>query len=187
MSQGHLQFATPCSVCGGSGKQAGPPCNTCGGSGSINEPTRLKVRIPPGVKEGQKIRLAGQGAPGKNGGPAGDLLISVSVAPHRLFTRDEQDLVLEVPITLTEAMLGAEIEIPTLDGHVNLKVPPGSQSGQKLRLKGKGVPENGSRPAGHLYAVLSIQAPKAKSAEAKRLAEEIDKLYESDVRAKLKS
>src|SRR5688500_16729051 len=98
MSQGHLQFAAPCSVCGGTGKQAGPPCNSCGGSGSVHEPSRLKVRIPPGVKEGQKIRLAGQGAPGTSGGPAGDLLISVSVAPHRLFTRDEQDLVLEVPI-----------------------------------------------------------------------------------------
>ena len=186
MSQGHLQFATACSVCGGSGKQAGPPCSTCSGSGSVQEPTRLKVRIPPGVKEGQKIRLAGQGAPGRHGGPAGDLLISVAVAPHRLFTRDEQDLVLEVPVTVSEAMLGAEIEIPTLDGPVKIKVPPGSQSGQKLRLKGKGVPESGSRPAGHLYAVLSVQVPKLKSDEAKRAAEQIDKLYEADVRAKLR-
>jgi molecular chaperone DnaJ len=186
MSQGGLKFTAPCSVCGGTGKQAGPPCAACGGSGSVQEPTRLKVRIPPGVKEGQKIRLAGQGAPGKNGGPAGDLLISVSVTPHKLFTREQQDLVLEVPITVSEAMRGAEIEIPTLDGPVKLKVPPGSQSGQKLRLKGKGVPGSGNREPGHLYAVLSVQVPKSKGEEANRVAEEIEKLYDADVRAKLK-
>jgi DnaJ-class molecular chaperone len=130
--------------------------------------------------------LAGQGAPGKNGGPPGDLLISVSVGAHKLFTREEQDLVLDVPITVAEAMLGAEIEIPTLDGSVKLKVPPGSQSGQKLRLKGKGVPESGNRAAGHLYAVLSIQVPKPKDDQAREAAEAIEKLYEGDVRAKLR-
>jgi molecular chaperone DnaJ len=186
MSQGGLHFAAPCSVCNGTGKQAGPPCTTCGGSGMTQEPTRLKVRIPPGVKEGQKIRLAGQGAPGKNGGPAGDLLISVSVAPHKLFTREGQDLLLDVPITVGEAMLGAEIEIPTLVGSVKLRVPPGSQSGQKLRLKGKGVPEVGSKPAGYLYAILSIHVPKGHAEEVKTLASALDELYDGDVRAKLK-
>lgn len=186
MAQGHLQFTAPCSACGGTGKQSGPSCSICGGSGATNEPARLKVKIPPGVKEGQKIRLAGQGAPGKNGGPSGDLLISVSVAPHPYFTRDGNDLSLELPITVSEAMFGAEIEIPTLDGPVKLRVPAGSQSGQKLRLKGKGVPGSGKRNDGHLYAVLSVQVPKAGSPEAKSAAETLDGLYDGDVRGKLR-
>ncbi len=185
MTQGGLQFAAPCSVCGGTGKQAGPPCAICGGSGLTQEPTRLKVHIPAGVKDGQKIRLAGQGAPGHHGGPAGDLLLSVSVAPHKLFTRDGQDLAIEVPVTVAEAMFGAEIEIPTLEGPVKLKVPAGSQSGQKLRLKGKGVPGGKKRAVGHLYAVLSVQVPKPLD-EAKQAVEELEKLYDGDVRAKLR-
>lgn len=186
MSQGHLNFTAPCTACGGTGKQAGPSCSVCGGSGATTEPARLKVKIPPGVREGQKIRLAGQGAPGKNGGPSGDLLISVSVAPHAYFSREGNDLSLEVPITVREAMLGAEIEIPTLDGPVKLRVPPGSQSGQKLRLKGKGVPGTGKRANGHLYAVLNIHVPNADSSEAKAAAETLDALYEGDVRGKLR-
>jgi molecular chaperone DnaJ len=186
MMQGNLQFAAPCTVCGGSGKQPGPTCGTCSGSGMVQETTRLKVRIPPGVKEGQKIRLAGQGAPGKNGGPSGDLFISVSIELHKLFKRQGQDLVLGVPVTISEAMLGAEIEIPTLEGPVKLRVPPGSQSGQKLRLKGKGVPAVGKKSAGHLFAVIEVQVPKTQDDEARRAALELDKLYEGDVRAKLK-
>jgi molecular chaperone DnaJ len=185
LSQGHLHFAAPCSSCGGTGRQAGPACRPCGGSGMVNESARLEVKIPPGVRDGQKIRLRGQGAPGKNGGPAGDLLITVSVDPHPIFVREGQDLRIDVPITIKEAMFGAEIEIPTLDGPVKVRVPPGSQSGQKLRLKGKGVPGSGRKDTGHLYAVLAVQVPDSGAPEAKEAAEALEALY-GDVRKKLK-
>lgn len=186
VSQGPLKFETVCSNCGGSGKLRGPPCASCGGTGARTESVRIKVKIPPGVKDGQKIRLRGQGMPGRNGGADGDLLITIRVAPHPLLRRDGDDLYLEAPITVKEAIYGAKIDVPTLDGSVKLTVPAGSQSGRKLRLKGKGAPIKGG--AGDYYVTLSVRVPEANAEdeESKKAAETLEKSYGGDVRAALK-
>lgn len=188
IAQGPLQFETVCARCGGTGVEPGPICPVCQGTGVKDEQVRLHVKVPAGVKDGQKIRLRNQGLPGKNGGPAGDLLITVRVQPHAFLRRQDDDLTLEVPVSVPEAMFGAKIDIPTLDGAVKLTIPPGSQSGQKLRLKGKGAPGKKGKPAGDLYVVLAIRVPdvRGKEEEARKATAEIEKLYAGDVRSALK-
>jgi len=150
--------------------------------------SRLKVRIPVGVEDGQKIRLAGQGLPGSGGAPSGDLYLRVRVRPHPVLRREGRDLPLELPITVAEAMLGARIEVPTFTGQVKLTLPPGSQGGQSLRLRGKGVPAHGGEAAGDLYVHLSVQVPTldGRRDEAERAAAALEGLYVGDVRAGLK-
>lgn len=145
----------------------------------------VTVRIPPGANEGSRVRIAGQGTPSPNGGQNGDLILEIHVEPHELFTRDGDDLELEVPITLSEAIKGARVKVPTFDGPVNVKVPPGTSSGTKLRIKGKGVARKGREP-GDLYAKLMVQVPKHPSPELEALADAIAKFETDDVRAKLK-
>ena len=188
VAQGPLSFRTACPTCGGLGQMPGPPCKKCGGLGELEGTARLKVKIPSGIRDGQTIRLAGQGMPGKGGGPAGDLLIGVRVTPHPLVRRDGRDLQLDVPVTIGEAMLGAKIEVPTLDGTIKLTVPSGSQTGTKLRVRGKGVPAAGKEPAGDLYVELRVQVPDPSSQPdvAERAAEELEGLYTDDVRAGLR-
>jgi DnaJ-class molecular chaperone len=150
------------------------------------ETVRLKVKFPPGVKTGQKIRLRGQGGPGAHGGPAGDLFIEVNVQPHPLLRREGDDLHLEVPVTISEALYGAKIDVPTLEGSVKLSVPPGTNSGRKLRLKGKGVPaKNGS---GDFYVTLVVKVPEEglDAEEVKAAAAELEKHYRGDVRASVR-
>jgi curved DNA-binding protein len=135
--------------------------------GSVRQRTRqLNVQIPKGIREGQQIRLSGQGGPGMGGGQAGDLYLQVQFAPHPLFHADGRDIFLELPITPWEAALGIRLSIPTLGGRVEMKIPPGSQSGRKLRLKGRGLP---GKPAGDQYLVLRIETPPADTPEAKEL------------------
>lgn len=182
VSQGPMQFSAPCPGCGGSGRARGPTCPRCRGAGQHPAEVRLKVKIPAGVTSGQKIRLREQGEPGHRGGPPGDLFIEISVAEHPLYTRDGDDLTIEVPVTIRELLQGAEIEIPTLDGRVKLKVPPRSQNGARLRLKGKGVQRE--RSPGHLYAKLVARLPSKKGDDAAVQAalQTLDALYEEDVR-----
>jgi DnaJ-class molecular chaperone len=132
----------------------------------------LVVKIPPGIESGAKLRLKGQGEPASHGGPRGDLTIVVTVEPHPYFTREGRNLSVEVPITVDEATLGAKIEVPTLDGRKALTIPPGSSSGQKLRLKGQGVPAAGGKPAGDLFLVLKIVVPKNVDETSRRLIAE---------------
>jgi curved DNA-binding protein len=148
------------------------------------EPVRLSVRIPPGIDDGQRIRLAGQGAPGS---PPGDLFLTVRVAPHPRVTRQDQDLTLDVPVTVPEAMFGARIEIPTFDGKVLVRVPPASQSGTKLRLRGKGVPAHDGKPTGDLYVTLAVHVPDPtrEPGAARRVADDLAGLYGADVRRDL--
>lgn len=185
VSQAHLQLAVPCPACSGTGRGEPPACSACGGRGAVEDDVRLDVKIPPGVKDGQKIRLGGQGAPGKRGGAPGNLLITVSVAEHPYLRREGRDLYIDVPLTVPEALLGAEIEVPTLEGKVSLKVPPGTQSDAKLRLRGKGVPAHGSDPAGDLYAVVKVRLPTsvADPAAAEAAAKTLSGLYGAPVRA----
>lgn len=146
--------------------------------------TPVTVRIPPGAGEGSRVRIAGQGAPSPNGGQNGDLILEIHVEPHSLFTRDGDDLELEVPISVSEAIKGARVKVPTFDGPVTIKVPPGSQTGQRLRVKGKGVARKG-REAGDLYVRLAVHVPKSDSPELAKLADEIAKFESDDLRAKL--
>ena len=132
----------------------------------------LVVKIPPGIDTGAKLRLKGQGEPGTKSTPAGDLTITVQVEPHPYFKRDGQNLQVEVPITIGEAVLGAKIEVPALEGMKSLTVPPGSSSGQRLRIKGQGVPASGGKPQGDLFVLLKIVVPKSTDAASKRSIQE---------------
>lgn len=136
-------------------------------------PEALDIRVPPGSDDGTRLRLKGRGAPGASGAPAGDLIVTLRIADHAYFTRDGQDLTVEVPITIEEAVLGAKVEVPTLGGgKVNVPVPAGTSSGQKLRVRGKGVPAHGSHAVGDLFVALKIVAPKGVDDESRRLIAE---------------
>src|SRR4051795_12757597 len=157
-SQGAFAFSEPCRNCRGTGQVVDDPCPTCAGSGITTQTRTITVRIPAGVKDGQRIRLAGKGAPGRRGGPAGDLFVVVHVSEHELFGRKGNDLTLTVPITFAEAALGATLTVPTLDGNVTLKVPAGTASGQTLRVRGRGVPAKGRK--GDLLVTVEVAVPK---------------------------
>jgi DnaJ-class molecular chaperone len=130
------------------------------------------VKIPPGIESGAKLRLRGQGEAGEKGGPRGDLTILVTVEPHPYFTREGRNLIVEVPITVSEAILGARIDVPTLDGKKALTIPPGTSSGQKLRLRGQGVPASGGKPEGDLLLVIKIVVPKNVDETSRKLISE---------------
>src|SRR3954469_2561405 len=175
-SQGAFAFSEPCRNCRGTGQVIDDPCPTCSGSGITNQTRTITVRIPAGVKDGQRIRLPGKGAPGRRGGPAGDLFVVVHVTDHPLFGRKDDDLSLTVPVSFAEAALGTTLTVPTLDGSVSLKVPAGTTSGRTLRVRGRGVPAKGR--AGDLLVTVEVTVP-AKLTPAQRkaveaLAEELD-------------
>jgi molecular chaperone DnaJ len=158
-NQGPFSFSRPCGQCGGRGRMVDDPCGSCRGAGIEQRPRGIKVRIPAGVEDDQRIRLKGRGEPGR-GGPAGDLYVVVAVAPHELFERRGADLTLTVPITYPEAVLGAEVSVPTLDdGPVTLKVPAGTRSGRTFRVKGRGVRTR--RRNGDLLVTVEVHVPEA--------------------------
>ncbi len=150
---------------------------------SGERPRRVKVRIPPGIEDGGRVRLPGQGAPGRQGGPSGDAYLRVRVEPHPLFRREGNDLVCEVPIGITRATLGGNVEVPTLDGHATIHVPPGTRSGQRFRLRGRGVPARGTTPAGHLVAVVQIVPPRRVDGRVRELLEELERLESRERRS----
>jgi molecular chaperone DnaJ len=178
------KVAAPCPICRGSGR-ATPPCPTCDGTGVTEETTRLTVKIPAGVQTGSKVRLAGQGAAGTRGGPTGDLYIETQVAEHPLVRREGDDLYMDLPVTVTEAMLGAEVRVPTFQGEVTLKVPPGSQSGRRMRLRGRGAPALKGGPPGDLYLTLQVKVPESPSEEARQAAQALARAYQTDVRGSI--
>jgi DnaJ-class molecular chaperone len=145
----------------------------------------LVVKIPPGVESGAKLRLRGQGESGEAGAPRGDLTIVIEVEPHPYFKREGRNLLVEVPTTVAEAVLGAKVDVPTLDGKKSLTIPPGSSCGQKLRLKGQGVPASGGKPAGDLFLILKIVVPKNVDEPSKRLIREFDERNPLNPRAGL--
>ena len=178
-------FRGPCPRCKGQGKLQ-DACVTCRGSGNTEEEAHLKIRVPAGVETGSRIRLPGQGSAGERGGPHGDLYLKLTVRQHPSVRVDGRDLSLDLPITVAEALGGAEVTAPTFEGPVKLKIPPGSQSGRKLRLRGRGLPAlRGSSaadaPRGDLYVVLQIQLP-PDGDEARAAAAALEKLYPGDVR-----
>ncbi len=180
-----LQRQVVCSACGGSGNVGGKVCPACHGAGVVISTERLKVRIPEGVRDGGKVRVAGKGAPGVNGGTPGDLYVRVKVRPHPFFKREGDTIRTTVPITFTEAYLGAEIEVGTIHGPVRTKVPPGTQSGKTFRLRGKGVRNPKTRAYGdHLYTV-QIVVPTVISPAGRDVARRVADLYTEDPRAGL--
>jgi molecular chaperone DnaJ len=156
-NQGLFSFSQPCQTCGGTGLRVENPCPTCHGVGVEYAARQVKVRIPAGVEDGQRIRVKGRGGAGRGGGPAGNLYVVVRVDPHKVFGRRSKDLTLTVPITYAEAVLGTTIKVPTLDKPVTLKVPPGTRSGQTLRVRGRGVAA--SSGAGDLLVTVEVAVP----------------------------
>ena len=157
----------PCSRCRGTGKIIHTPCKACGGSGSVKKTKRVTVSIPAGIDDGQAISLRGQGNAGKNGGPAGDLIVAVHVKPHPQFHRDGTTVLYEQPVTFYQAVMGAELEITTIDGKVKYNLPAGTQTGTTFRLRGKGIPELRGRGRGDQYVTVRVQVPTSLNGEQK--------------------
>ncbi|MCH6548909.1 MAG: molecular chaperone DnaJ [Proteobacteria bacterium] len=159
MQQGFFAIQQTCPACKGAGTVITNPCRNCHGRGRISKTKRLSVKVPQGVEDGDRIRLSGEGEAGRNGGPPGDLYVEIRVSPHKIFHRHGADLSCEVPISFGTAALGGDIELPTLDGHVSLKIPAGTQSGKKFRLRGKGVTTVRDRRQGDLFARVAVETP----------------------------
>jgi len=184
-SSGRMKFNMPCPRCGGTGK-AQSVCPTCHGNGVVQRAEPLEVRVKPGTRDGQRIRIAGKGDAGPDGGAPGDLYIIIRIGEHPVFRREGDDIYATVPVTAMEAALGAKIEVPTIDGRSQLRVPPGTQSGQKLRLREKGVPsatKEGAR--GDEIVEIKIAVPEARDLKARELWQELQKLYPEDPRQEL--
>lgn len=183
VNQGLFSMARTCPRCLGAGRIVERPCRTCHGSGSVRTTQSFKVRIPVGVKNGARIRLAGRGEPGVAGGAPGDLYVQVEVAPHRLFGRKGNDLTLELPVSYAEAALGAEVRVPTLNGAVTLRVPSGTQSGQTFRIRSKGAPKKGGQ--GDLLVTVKVEVPKRLSREEKQVLKQLKDLERESPRKRL--
>ncbi len=184
---GIMRFSGPCPDCGGTGKRR-PACSACGGAGTIRKPESFEVRIPAGVDTGSRVRVSGKGNAGAKGGPRGDLLIVTEVDSHPFFERKGDNIYVKVPITLAEAALGAKVEVPTLDGPSVIRIPPGTQSGQTLRLRGKGAPslrEAGLR--GDQFIEVQVVVPRVMDERTKELLREIARLNPEDPRRDLKA
>jgi molecular chaperone DnaJ len=174
MQQGFFSIQQTCPACKGAGTMIGDPCTDCHGRGRVRKTKTLSVKVPPGVDDGDRIRLSGEGEAGRNGGPPGDLYVEIRVSPHKIFSRDGADLACEVPVSFGTAALGGEVELPTLDGHVSLKVPAGTQSGKVFRLRGKGVTTVRDSRQGDLFATVSVETPVNLTAEQKDILNSFD-------------
>ena len=178
MQQGFFSVQQTCPRCHGTGKMIADPCNDCHGHGRVEEQKTLSVKVPAGVDTGDRIRLAGEGEAGVNGGPAGDLYVVVSVREHKIFQRDGKNLYCEVPISFADAALGGELEVPTLDGRVKLKIPEGAQTGKLFRLRGKGVTPVRGGSAGDLLCRVVVETPVNLTKRQRELFEELRETLE---------
>src|SRR6478752_5680491 len=186
--QGAFSISTTCSQCGGSGTIIEDPCPTCHGSGAVRTIKRLRVNIPAGVRDGSRIRIAGKGEPGRRGGPPGDLYLITHVSPSPVFKRKGNNFEIEVPLTIPEALRGAEVQVPTPDGTKTLRVQPGTAHGTVQRLRGEGPPKlgSGSPPArGDLHYRFVIDVPKDLNKDQQEAVEELSKAFNGDPRARL--
>jgi molecular chaperone DnaJ len=169
-TQGFFAVARTCTQCSGSGKVVADPCKACKGTGTTDSVSELSVKIPGGVDHGTRVRVAGEGEPGENGGPPGDLYVVVHVKEHSIFHREENEVFCEVPISFVQAALGAQIEVPTLDGMVKMKVPEATQSGKIFRLKGKGIPHlHGNGARGDQHVRVLVETPQNLTAKQREL------------------
>ena len=170
-----MQSTSACPRCGGKGKVIKTPCNTCKGKGKVRRTNKVKVKIPAGVDAGQSVRVRGEGCVGSNGGPNGDLLVEVYIKRHPIFTREDRDVLCEVPISFTQAALGATIQVPTLDGKIEYEIPEGTQTGKEFVLRDKGIPEinNPRRRGSHRFTVV-VETPTHLTKEQKDLLRQLD-------------
>ena len=186
-ARGHMVFSRPCARCGGRGRVRQARCQACGGQQVEMRTESLTINVPPGLADLARIRIAGKGHAGRNGGEYGDLYITVRVEPHPLFRREGDDLHVTVPIALHEAALGAKIEVPSLDGTTRLRVPPGTQSGQRFHLRERGVPSARDGRRGDLVVEVRLVLPKVLDERSKELLREFGRINNDDVRENLKS
>jgi len=178
--QGFFSVSKSCGKCSGTGRHITNPCRKCRGHGAIQEQKTVNLKIPAGVDAGSRLKIVGEGEPGLNGGPSGDLYVILDVQEHEIFKREGTDLFCDFPISFTNAALGAEIEVPTLDGSTKLKIPAGTQSGKIFTLKGKGAPRIGSQQRGSQLIRISIEVPKKLSQRQKELLEEFAAISTDD-------
>ena len=181
-----MRFSNACRGCGGTGR-VGTRCKACSGSGNVPVQETITVRIPAGVANGYRMRVPGKGNAGKNGGPAGDLYLIITVRSHELFRREGNDIVCTIPITITEAALGAKIEVPTVVGKTLLRIPPGTQSGQKLRLRGKGAPSLRGEIPGNQIVEVRVVVPKVADERSKEILRELARLNTENPRSNLEN
>ena len=178
-SRGLFKISQPCSACQGTGMKISKVCNSCKGRGSSYGTETIKVKIPPGADTGSKVRLKGMGGAKPRGGQPGDLFIELTVTPHPEFKRDGHNIYVDVPVTFDQAVLGAKIKVPTLSGDVTMTLPPGTDSGKKFKLKGKGIPDRKTGLRGDEFAVIIITVPKKVTTKTKEALEEIARSYKS--------
>jgi molecular chaperone DnaJ len=183
VNQGVFQMSRTCTRCQGSGRLVETPCPTCGGSGSRRRTRSFQVKVPAGVKDGARIRLAGRGEPGPAGGQPGDLFVRVRVRPHAYFGRKGPDLTVDLPLTYAEAALGANVQVPTLNGPVTMKVPAGTPNGKVFRLKGKGTPKGGGK--GDLLVTVGVEVPRKLSKPEKELLKQLQNVEKESPRRRL--
>ena len=170
-----MQSQTTCPRCSGRGKIVKNPCSTCRGKGKVRKSQRIKVKVPAGVDANQSVRVREEGNAGANGGPNGDLLVEIFIKRHRIFERENMDVYCEVPISFTQAALGAEIEVPTLDGKITYEIPEGTQSGRRFAISGKGIPQVGNpRRRGNHYFTVTVETPTKLTKEQKELLRQLD-------------
>jgi molecular chaperone DnaJ len=183
VNQGLFQMSQTCPNCHGSGQVVESPCPACGGSGSQRRTRRFQVKVPAGVQDGARIRVAGRGEPGRAGARAGDLMVKVRVRPHAFFGRSGADLSVELPVTYVEAALGANVQVPTLNGPVTMKVPAGTPTGKTFRLKGKGAPKRSGR--GDLLVTVQVEVPRKLTKSEKALLEQLSEMETESPRRRL--
>lgn len=181
-SKGFFKMSQPCTACRGTGRKITKFCTVCGGKGNTLQTENLKVKIPRGADTGSRVKLKGMGGTGTGGGPAGDLLIEITVRPHPVFKRKGDDISLDLPVTFSEAALGAKIEVPTIDGIAAMTLPSGTQGGQRLKLSGKGFPNPKTGVRGNQYVDTKIVVPKDLDIKAKDTIKQLNALYKEDPR-----
>ncbi|MFP4082423.1 MAG: molecular chaperone DnaJ [Candidatus Aminicenantes bacterium] len=186
LQRGFMKFSTTCPSCGGTGRAPGEECPTCHGNGLVQKTELISVRIPAGVDTGSKVRIPGKGNGGRGGGPPGDLFISIQVDSHPLFRREGSNVYVKLPITVPEATLGSKIEVPTLYGKTTIRIPPGTKSGQKFRLKDKGIPRPGRDARGDQFVEVSIVPPPFEDQRIRELMKELEKVSGVNPREKMR-
>jgi molecular chaperone DnaJ len=179
---GSMVQVTTCPTCGGSGKTIESPCNNCSGRGLERQTLKKVVTVPAGVDNGNQIRLAGEGQPGTNGGPHGNLYIIINVKSHRYFRRRERDILLDLEVNVAQATLGADVPVPTIDGEATLKIPSGTQPGKVLRMRGKGVPHLRGNGRGDQLVMVNVNVPKSLTSEQRQIFEDLAASLGSEVR-----
>jgi len=186
-TQGFFSVSRPCNHCGGTGQIISDPCSKCRGAGKYESDSELRVSIPPGVDTGTRVRLAGEGEPGERGAASGDLYVVVHLRPHPIFVREGTEVLCEVPLSLTQAALGAQIDVPTLDGKVKMKVPAGTQTGKVFRLRGRGIPHLRGAGRGDQHVRVVVETPTDLTRQQKELLEKFAEISGEDTNPQSKS